>query len=855
MSRARYGQTEQLLPELVRQFQLAESIDIIISFVMKSGISLLEKHIRQAVALGIRIRVITSTYMNVTDPTALTILRDCIGEDGEIRLYTGASNSFHPKAYIFHGKQADCIYVGSSNVSRSALTDGVEWNYKIEYSRDQQAFDAFTERFDYLFNHETTTLTDEILKDYRDSYIKTTSINYNINQHFKKYKKLSQARQYEEGKPDTSLVAQKILSNDELLYQPNDAQLEALIELKRTRAEGNKKALVIAATGLGKTFLAAFDSEKYKKVLFIAHREEILSQAYETFAKVRGIEGLGKLYDGQFDYESNVLFASVQTLTRTEHLEKFNVNAFEYVVFDEFHHVASKSYRKILNHFEPEFMLGITATPYRMDKQNVFELCDYNVVYEVDLFTAINRDWLAPFYYYGILDATVNYDNITYLNGKYLENELEVEFNKTTRADLILEHYKKWRSKRTLGFCATIRHADYMAQYFCDKGIKAVSVHSGINQGCSMDRETAIKGLSSGDVEVIFSVDMFNEGLDVPMVDTLLFLRPTESSTVFLQQLGRGLRKANEKKRVRVLDFIGNYKKASLVPFLLGGRKLSAEKEAQLTGNSKNKISSYEHSKQLGLEGIHTYLDEVSNFPVGCVIDFEFGVIDLIDKMLRTKDTLKDRVVSEFLELKNSLEYVPSRMEFYEMMDTDFYKSVKADRKSNPFVDFLGFLDNLVVMGHIEKDEIKHFGDQEKKFIRLIETTNMSQLYKIPVLLAFCKDNEFKMSITAQDIVESFKSFYSDSQNAKDLLRNKEGKNYKNWSDRDYEKKAYDNPVKYLCKTHGDIFEMDAKTKVLRIVLDLEECRKNTDFIEQILDAIHLRRSDFMNTRLAGFDY
>ncbi len=845
MTNAKYGQSVPLYPELNTYFTKSGAIDIIVSFVMKSGIALLESLIRAATEKGVYVRVLTSTYMNVSDPTALTILWDCIGSGGEIRLYNGGSNSFHPKAYIFHGEESDCIFVGSSNISKTALTDGVEWNYKIEKKSDRAAFCEFAERFEYLFENEAIVLTDEILKDYRDYYIKQNRSESNINKHFKKYQRLSYnkleldlSKTAESSREYMDYSAEDLFGKTKKLYSPNDAQTEALIELKRTRAEGNNKALVIAATGLGKTFLAAFDSVDYNRILFIAHREEILNQAFDTFSKVRGKEGLGRLFDGQYEYHEPIIFASVQTMTRDQHLEKFNPEAFDYIVFDEFHHAASDSYRKIISYFNPKFMLGITATPYRMDTQNVFELCDYNVVYEADLFTSINRDWLCPFYYYGIYDYTVDYNNVTYINGKYHEKELEQVYNNNSRADLILEHYRKWKGKRALGFCCSINHAEYMTKYFNENGINSVSVHSGNESEFRMERKTAIEMLKEGKIEVIFSVDMFNEGVDIPLIDTIMFLRATESSTVFLQQLGRGLRKAEGKKKVRVLDFIGNFKKASMIPALLGGRKLVPENYQ--VSNSRNTDKS-----------IREIVEDEELFPSGCRIDFEFQVIKLIDEMTKAGKRLEDIVFDKFLEGMQQKGTVLTRMEFFESLDTELYRKIKASGKQNPFSNYLGYIEKLAANRKISKESIVKLSDEARVLVEFIEKTSMSQLYKIPVLQAFIKDNNLKTKISESEITESFKRFYGDAQNSKDIIRNKGGKDYMNWTDDIYRKLAYNNPVHFLCKTHSNIFRLKSDTKELEIILNLREDTSNEIFVEQVKDALHYRRSEFLTMRLS----
>ncbi|NDL67541.1 DEAD/DEAH box helicase family protein [Anaerotalea alkaliphila] len=817
-----YGQTNPLFPELQSRFKTADRIDIIVSFVMKGGVRLLSAEIGAAVRRGVPVRVLTSTYMDVSDPTALAMLKELVGERGEVRLYNGPAGSFHPKAYIFHAGDGGCVYVGSSNVSNSALTDGVEWNYRILRETDPEAFAAFTGRFDHLYREESMELSDQVLKEYRDNYVERERSGSRTNAHYRKYKR--PAVVYPEGVPSWDQAADG-------MWSPNDPQLEALIELRKTRMEGSGKALVVAATGLGKTFLAAFDYKQFREekgegrtkgILFLAHREEILNQAHETFGKVLGLEGMGKLYDGQEPEEGNpsrVLFASIQTMARQGRLERFGSGDFAYIVVDEFHHAAADSYRRILEHFRPEFLLGITATPFRNDQKDIHGLYDYNLVYEADLFTAINRDWLCPFSYYGIHDYTVNYDNITWLGGKYVEKELEAGLNIGKRHALVFEHFQKWRGHKGLGFCVSIRHADGLAAYFNSRGVKAAAVHSGQGGPFVLDRKAAVEGLKNGEVEVIFSVDIFNEGVDIPELDLLLFLRPTESPVVFLQQLGRGLRKAEGKERVRILDFIGNFKKVSMIPFLLGRKRPGGSRRV--------------------LDTIRKELEEDGFLPADCRVEFEFQVVDLLDRMLTQKVKVRDQIRESFDVLAEELGRTPSRMEFYESMDTEFYRSVKATRM-NPFRDYIGFAGNPGI------------SPEGIRFIRMLEQTNMSQLYKLPVFLAFHNQGDFRREVGPEELIASFREFYQDPQNARDLLRNKSGRDFRSWGDDRYGKLAYDNPVHFLTKTHSDIFVLEGKR--MRIRVEMEEDLGNPVFTDQVLDVIRFRRSDFLNTRVEKWE-
>ena len=320
-------------------------------------------------------------------------------------------------------------------------------------------------------------------------------------------------------------------------------------------------------------FRYAFDSAKYERVLFVAHREEILKQAAVSFRNVRHSEDYGFFNGKQKDTDKAVIFASVATLGRTEYLSEdfFAPDYFDYLVIDEFHHAVNDQYQRIVNYFKPQFLLGLTATPERLDGKNIYEICDYNVPYEISLKEAINKGLLVPFHYYGIYDET-DYSSLHIVRGRYDEKELnETYIGNVRRYDLIYKYYMKYRSKRALGFCCSRIHAEEMAKEFCKRGINSAAVYSNADGQYSEDRDKAIEKLLNQEIKVIFSVDMFNEGVDIAALDMVMFLRPTESQIVFLQQLGRGLRISKGKEYLNVLDFIGNYEKAGRAPMLLSG--------------------------------------------------------------------------------------------------------------------------------------------------------------------------------------------------------------------------------------------------------------------------------------------
>ncbi|MFT5872274.1 MAG: superfamily II DNA or RNA helicase [Clostridium sp.] len=606
------------------------------------------------------------------------------------------------------------------------------------------------------------------------------------------------------------------------LYEPRGAQIEALYELKKCREEGLDKGLVVAATGIGKTYLAAFDSMGFHKVLFVAHREEILNQAETSFKNIRPNIKTGFFSGRNKESNCDVVFATVQTMGQKQYLsaEYFEKDEFDYIIIDEFHHAAAGNYKNILEYFTPKFLLGLTATPERMDNKDVFALCDYNIVYEVRLKGAIDKGWLVPFRYYGVFDET-DYTKISFRNGKYDEAELENALMINKRSDLILNHYKKYNSRRALGFCTSRRHAVYMSKYFNENGIVACAVMSGEQSEFSMERREAVDKLKKGELNIIFSVDMFNEGLDIPEIDMILLLRPTESPTIFLQQLGRGLRKYKDKKYVNILDFIGNYKKAHLIPFFLSGNLKDIERKAK--------------------EGKFPKEEE---YPEDCIVNFDFQVIDIFKKMVEQQKKIFDLVVDEFNRIKEDLKTRPSRLEMYTYMDDDMYNAIRSRGELNIFNDYLGFLNKI---SETSEEERLLLNTKAYEFLNTIEKTSMVKTYKMPLLLAFYNEGNINLKIDEESIFQSFRDFYTKPSNAVDLLRHGSTKDYKSFNKKDYLRLA-ENPIKAFLYSAKDFFYRDKSYFCLNE--DLSEFIENPVFIENFKDIIDYRTRRFYKERL-----
>ena len=782
----------------------ANKIDIIVSFLMESGVRMILKDLKTALDRGVQVRILTGNYLGITQPSALCLIKKELGNRVDLRFYNDKDRSFHPKSYIFHYENIGEIYIGSSNISRSALTFGIEWNYRFSSLDDKKNFSLFYDTFVELFEYHSIMIDDDELIRYSKNWHKPA-----VSKDLAKYDNLEEDE-------DTKV---------EILFQPRGVQIEALYALEDSRSEGATKGLVQAATGVGKTYLAAFDSAKYKRVLFVAHREEILKQATISFKNVRHSDDYGFFYGKQKDTDKAVIFASVATLGRKEYLTEdfFAPDYFDYVIIDEFHHAVNEQYQRIVKYFKPQFLLGLTATPERMDGKNIYEICDYNVLYEISLKEAINKGMLVPFHYYGIYDET-DYSSLHLIKGRYDEKELnETYIGNIKRYDLIYKYYMKYRSKRALGFCCSRQHAEEMAKEFCKRGIEAVAVYSNADGEFSEDRDKAIEKLKKQEIKMIFSVDMFNEGVDIATLDMVMFLRPTESPIVFLQQLGRGLRISKGKEYLNVLDFIGNYEKAGRAPLLLSGGKDFGEKAA------------------------HDYAD--IEYPDDCIVDFDMRLIDLFKELEKKSLSVKERIKQEFYRVKELLDgKVPSRIELFTYMDDDIYQYCMKHAKENPFRRYMEFLNE---MHELSVDEEVVYSGIGREFLSLIETTDMQKVYKMPILYSFYNDGDIRLAVKDEDVLAAWKTFFDNGTNWKDFAADASYADYKAMTDKQHLSKAKSMPIKFL-KASGKGFFIEKDGYAIAIRDDLEEIIRNDAFKKHMKDILEYRTMDYYRRRYEG---
>jgi superfamily II DNA or RNA helicase/diadenosine tetraphosphate (Ap4A) HIT family hydrolase/HKD family nuclease len=703
------GDIDPLLPHLERDIANTQALDVAVAFTLNRGVEVLLPHLDELLARGGRLRFLTGDYRDATEPEALWKLLDLRG-DVELRVFETArdrptefpllARAFHPKAYILHLRDGSgTAFVGSSNVSASALLHGVEWNYRLTTSFDRQGFEQIRSRFEDLFSHPATS---PLTAGWIESYA-SRRIPYELP-----------LLPFEDSVQETAPEGYAAVT-------PHEVQEEALRALDETRAAGNTAGLVVLATGLGKTWLSAFDSaqERFRRVLFVAHREEILGQALRTFRQIRPTARLG-LYTGkERDPNADVIFASIQTLGRREHLDRFAADAFDYVIVDEFHHAAAKSYRALIDHFEPQFLLGLTATPERTDGGNLLALCQENLVYRCDLAEGIRRDLLAPFRYFGVPDD-VDYANIPWRSTRFDEQALTAAVATRRRAENALEQWRSRGGERTLAFCVSQKHADFMATFFTERGLRSVAVHSGAT---TAPRALSLERLQRGELDIVCAVDMFNEGVDVPELDTVMMLRPTESRILWLQQLGRGLRKTEGKDRLNVIDYIGNHKTFLLKP---------------------QTLFDLPAGRQPILNFLDRYRDGEVDLPPGCEVTYDLEAIEILRKLVqpvRGDVAALRRYYEDFREL-NGIR--PTASEAFH----DGYnpRSVRQDHGS--WLNLVASMGDLPPAGRAVLQE-------HGAFLDALETTPMEKSFKMLVLLGMLNTDSFPGPISIESLSEA----------------------------------------------------------------------------------------------------
>lgn len=556
---------KKVLTSILYELENCSEFYFSVAFVTTSGVATIINTLKELEVRGIKGKILVSQYLNFTQPEALKRLL----QFRNIELRISTTGNTHSKGYIFKSGEHFNLIIGSSNLTGQALSTNKEWNIKVSALDESGLVDKVLREF-YSDFDKGKRVTTEFIKEYEGVY---------QNQF------LFVGNSGSEKQIDIRSTV-----------NPNSMQVDALENLNKLRSEGKSKALIISATGTGKTYLSAFDAKAFnpKKLLFVVHRLTIAKEALRTFKKVFGNNKTMGLYSGnEKELECDFVFSTIQTISKSSHLERFSNKHFDYIIIDETHRSGADSYKRLIEYFEPKFLMGMTATPERTDGFDIFKLFDYNIAYEIRLSKAMEEDILSPFHYYGVADFFV--DNVL------IENKADFRYlNKLECVDRILEKANFYGSDngitRGLIFCSKKEQAIEFSKLFNSKGLKTIALTGDSSEELraeSMER-IELDELESK-LDYIFTVDIFNEGIDIPKINQIIMLRPTSSAIVFVQQLGRGLRKAEGKNYLTVIDFIGNYENNYLIPIALYGdtsynkdslRKLISEGSRMVPGAS-----------------------------------------------------------------------------------------------------------------------------------------------------------------------------------------------------------------------------------------------------------------------------
>ena len=705
----------------------AERVAILAAFVQDSGLRQLHPHLVGALRRGARVSVLTGDYLEITQAGALARLLDMArlwnvstGEEdggalGDIELsapnglietrvvpvalrHFGAT-SFHPKSWRFEGDDFATAFVGSSNLSFTALGSGLEWNLRVDRNEDPNAYGEIVRAYDRLWA-VATPLTEEWLADYA-----------------RRARERPNPLPTGDAEPDVAAPP-----------EPHSVQLEALQALATARLEGRRRAVVVLATGLGKTWLSAFDFAAVEKelgrrprLLFVAHRRELLHQAAGTFRRLLGpFARVGWFLEDKGELSADLVFASTAKLSRETALQRLAGERFDYVVIDEVHHAAAASYRRILNVLDAGFVLGLTATPDRADSADILGLFDDNLSYRAGIKRGIDEQKLVPFHYFGVKDD-IDYANIPWRNRHFDAEALSAAAQTEARMETLWRALCQWPGKRSLIFACSVAHALYVRDWLRRRELRVSCVFSAIG---SDDRDGSLRALAHGALDAVVSVDILNEGVDLPSVDRVVMLRPTESSVVFLQQLGRGLRSSLGKSGVTVIDFVGNH------------RVFVERLRTVMSAASDESQSLHQLLQSAGIWSL----------PGGCSVELELEAKDLLATLTRV--TGADEVETRYLELamaRGATDDPSQRPTPGELFRLGYLPSRVRERHG-------GWFTWVALQGHLRDDERRALSAAEA-FLRELETTSMTKCYKMVTLQALVEDGALLSGLTVERLV------------------------------------------------------------------------------------------------------
>lgn len=665
-----YKEGKKVLSSIEDELLACKEFQISVAFITMGGITPLLQTLKELEKRGIKGEILTTNYLNFSEPRALERLNSLSNITLKMYDVEAADEGFHTKGYIFKSDEIYRIIIGSSNITSTALTSNREWNTKVVSTEQGEMAQNIVAEFRELWDSEYALPFDVFYESYKE-----------------KYRIIKRQREIAKQEDVTSIEKYRL--------QPNAMQVGFIANLRKILEAGQERALLISATGTGKTYASAFAMRElgFKKVLFLVHRGQLARQTKKSYQKIfEKNVSMGLVGAGYAEYEEDYVFAMVQTLSRDEHLQKYRPDAFDCIILDEAHHSAANTYQKVMKYFKPKLWLGMTATPDKRDDQvegrNIYEIFNYQIAYEIRLQQAMEENFLCPFHYFGISEVSL-------IDEKQIKSKkiTERDFNLLTgdeRVRHIIEqaNYYGYSGERVKGlvFCSRLDESEALSNKFNDAGYRTIALNGSASEEertnaferLAMDESDATEDMQP--LDYIFSVEILNEGVDIVEVNQVIMLRPTESPIVFIQQLGRGLRKADGKEYVVVLDFIGNYNNNFMIPIALSGDRTY----------NPDTIRKYVISGNNIIPGASTvHFDEVAK-------DKIFASIDRIKGM-------KSIIKESYITLKNRLGRVPYLLDFYENGEVD---PLVIIREYKTYQAFLEAMEGEFYIGKISEQEI-----------------------------------------------------------------------------------------------------------------------------------------------------
>lgn len=721
-----YKEGKKVLSSIESELLRCDKFQISVAFITMGGITPLLQTLKELETKGIPGEILTTNYLNFSEPRALEKLNSLSNITLKMYDVEMADEGFHTKGYIFKKEEIYRIIVGSSNMTSAALTSNREWNTKVISTEQGEMAKEIVAEFNELWNSKYALSFDEFYENYKESY-----------------KIIKHQRQIAREEEITSVEKYKL--------QPNSMQVGFITNLRKIIEAGEDRALLISATGTGKTYASAFAMRElgFKNVLFLVHREQILKQARRSYKNVLEKSVTTGLLSGNYkETEADYIFSTVQTMSKDYILSELAEDRFDCIIIDETHKAGAESYHKIINHFKPKLLLGMTASPERTDGFDIYKLFDNNIAYEIRLQQALEEDLLCPFHYFGMTDLEVN--------GAQIDDNTEFRYlvSKERVEHVIAQaEYFGHSGNRVKGliFCSRNEEAKELSDEFNKRGYNTVAL-SGANT--QEERENAVeclemdcdvdengRPLNDKALDYIFTVDIFNEGVDIPQVNQVIMLRPTQSAIIFVQQLGRGLRKADDKEYVVILDFIGNYQNNFLIPIALSGDRTY----------NKDNIRRYVREGSRVIPGSSTvHFDEIT----------KKRIFQSIDKMTTKKKMLTDK----YTQLKYKLGRIPTVLDFYELGEVD----------PMLFINYAKTYDNFLRM--VDNEYQVRFTQNEEKTLEfvsslIIDGKRPHELLMLRALIADGAYSESKIKTELETLGDTYRA--ADYKSAASLL-NKE---------------------------------------------------------------------------------